>query len=115
MAQPTKQVIPSRYSVTPIKFAFTAGVTSAGQATTWTAGDVLIAHNSHETDPFTVQMVSNPKYKRGADTVAAFSLAAGEYCVLPRFPAQDDDDPITVIVENVAVKIARLGTAADPS
>jgi hypothetical protein len=115
MAQPTKQVIPSRYSTTPVKFAWTAGVTSAGQATTWTAGDVLLAWNSDGSNPYTVEMTSNPKYKRGEDEVAAFTLAAGEFCVLPRFPAQDNDDPITVIVENAAVKIARIGTAADPA
>lgn len=115
MAQPTKKVIPNRYSVTPEKFAWTAGVTSAGQATTWTRGDILLAWNTDESNPYTVQMVSNPKYKRGSDTVAAFTLAAGEFCVLPRFPVQDDDGPITVIVSNVAVKLARIGTVADPS
>lgn len=115
MAQPTKQVIPTRYSVTPIKFTFTAGVTGGGQATDWTAGDILIAYNSSADTSYTVQMVSNPKYKRGSDTVAAFTLAAGEYCIFPRFPVQDDDGPITVIVSNVAVKLARIGTKADPS
>lgn len=115
MAQPTKVVIPNRYSVTPAKFTWTAGVTSAGQATDWTAGDILMAWNTDEALAYTVQMVSNPKYKRGSDTVAAFTLNAGEFCILPRFPVQDDDGPITVIVSNTAVKIARIGTKADPS
>lgn len=115
MAQPTKKVIPNRYSVTPEKFAWTAGVTGGGQTTDWTAGDILLAHNTHGSNAYTVEMTSNPKYKRGTDVVAAFSLAAGEYCVLPRFPVQDDDAPITVIVSNTAVEIARLGTKADPS
>jgi len=114
MAQPTKQVIPSRYSVTPIKFAFTAGVVSPGQVTTWAAGDILVAYNSDGAVAYDVQMVSNPTYKRGSDTVAAFELLAGEYCLLPRFPPQDSGT-ITIIVENVAVKIARVGTAADPA
>lgn len=115
MAQPTKKVIPSRYSTTPEKFAWTAGVTSAGQATTWTAGDILLAWNTDGSNAYTVEMVSNPQYKRASDTIAPFSLAAGEFCVLPRFPAQDADAPITVKVQNAAVKIARIGTAADPS
>lgn len=114
MAQPTKQVIPSRNSVTPVKFAWTAGVTGGGQVTTWTRGDILLAYNSDGSNAYTVQMISKPKSKRGTDTVTAFSLAAGEYCVLPRFPPQDDDT-ITVIVSNAAVKIARIGTQADPS
>lgn len=115
MAQPTKVVIPSRYSTTPLDFTWTAGVTGAGQATTWTAGDILMVWNTDGANAYTVEMVSHPKYKRGTDTIAAYTLAAGDFAVLPRFPVQDDDGPITVIVSNVAVKVARLGTKADPA
>ncbi len=114
MAQPTAKTIPNRYSTTPEKFAWTAGVTSAGQVITWMAGDILLAKNGHATDAKTFTITSNPKARRTASTITAFSLAAGEYAVLPRFGPQDDDT-ITAISESTDVKWARLSTHAQPA
>lgn len=114
MAAPTKKTIPSRYSILPVKFAFTAGVTSAGQVLAWMPGDILLTFNGHATDAKTFTITSNPKSKRAAYTITAFSLAAGEYAVLPRFGPQDDDT-ITAISESTDVKWAHLSTKAQPA
>lgn len=113
MAQPTAKTIPSRYSILPVKFAFTAGTTSA-TLMDWMPGDILIATNAHATDAKTLTVVNNPKNRRATYTITAFSLAAGEYCVLPRFPAQDDDT-LSVTCQSTDIKLARLSTQPQPA
>jgi hypothetical protein len=113
VAIPVQKVIPSRFSTTPIEFAWAAAPTSP-TAITWTPGDVLLAYNSSADTGYTVTIVSNPKFKRASDTITTFSVPFGDYFVFPRFAAQDDDT-LTVSASNAAVLFARLGTRADPS
>lgn len=112
MAQPTAKTVPARSSATPTTFAWTAGTTSP-TLLDWMPGDILLAKNTHATLAKTVTVVSNPKSKRTATTIAAFSIAAGIYVVFPRFPSQDDDT-LSVTCESTDIQLARLSTKAQP-
>jgi len=112
MAQPTAVTIPSRYSVTPATFAFTAG-TVAATLMDWMPGDILIALNTNVAAK-TITIVSNPKNKRSVYNITAYSIAAGAYKVFPRFPPQDDDT-LSVTCESVDILLARLSTAPQPA
>ena len=113
MAQPTAVTIPNRYSIVPVSFAFTAGTTSP-QLVTWMPGDILIVFNAHADTAKTFTIVSNPKYKRGTDTMTTISVPAQGYKVIPRLPVQDDDGQISVTSESTDLKWARLSTKACP-
>jgi hypothetical protein len=113
VAQPTAKTIPHRFSIVPVKFAWTAGTTSA-TLVDWMAGDILLAKNGHATDAKTFTVISKPKSRRADNTITAFSLAAGEYAVLPRFGPQDDE-VVSVVSESTDIKWARLSTQAQPA
>jgi hypothetical protein len=108
MANPTRVVIPSRYSIVPLAFAFTAA-TGTEQSLTWHAGDILIATNAHATDAKTVTVKSNPTAKREEYDITAHSIPAGQYRIFPRFPAQDAG-VLKVTGETTDIKLAQLGT-----
>lgn len=113
MAAPTAKTIPSRNSIVPTKFAWAAiGVSPIDIV--WLPGDIALFWNAHATDPKTFTIVSNPKSKRATDTITAFSLAAGEFAVCPRFGPQDADT-LNVVGSSTDIKMARLSTAAQPS
>lgn len=112
MAVPVAKTIPTRHAILPIKFAFAACTTSA-QDIAWMPGDIALFLNSDASNPYTVTVVSKPKDSRQDLTITAFSLAAGEYCVMPRFGSQDAS-VLSVVASNVAVKMARLSTKAQP-
>lgn len=113
MPAPTAKTIPSRYSTTPEKFTWAAIGTSPIDIT-WLPGDIALFKNDHATDAKTFTVVSNPKAKRASYTVAAFSLAAGEFAVCPRFGPQDNDT-LNVVGSSTDIKMARLSTAPQPS
>lgn len=113
MAQPTAKTIPSRFSILPVKFTWTAGTTGA-TLVDWMPGDIALFKNAHATDAKTFTVLSKPKAKRADYTITAFSLAAGEYAVCPRFGPQDEE-VISVTCESTDIKMARLSTAAQPA
>jgi len=113
VAQPTAKTIPTRNAEDPIKFAFTAGTVSP-TLIDWMPGDILLLTNTHATDAKTFTVISNPKSSRSTLTITAFSLAAGEFAVCPRFGDQDSD-VVSVACQSVDIKIARLSTHAQPS
>lgn len=112
MAAPTAKTIPSRYSILPIKFAW-AAVGATPVDITWLPGDILLVTNSHATDAKTFTIVSKPKAKRATYTITAFSLAAGEYAVCPRFGPQDEE-VLNVVGQSTDILMARLSTAPQP-
>lgn len=113
MAAPTAKTIPSRYSILPVKFAWAAVGTSPIDID-WLPGDILLVKNAHATDAKTFTVVSKPKSKRATYTITAFSLAAGEYAVCPRFGPQDEE-VLSVVGESTDIKMARISTAAQPA
>lgn len=113
MAAPTAKTIPTRHAVLPIKFAWAAIGTSPINID-WMPGDIALFTNTHATDPKTFTIVSNPKDSRSAVTIAAFSLAAGEFAVCPRFGDQDNST-LNVVGSSTDIKMARLSTHAQPT
>lgn len=113
MAQPTAKTIPSRFSIVPVKFAFTAGTTGE-TLVDWMPGDIAIFHNEHASLAKTFTVVSKPKAKRADYTITAFSLAADEYAVCPRFGPQDEE-VLSVTCESTDIKMARISTAPQPA
>lgn len=81
---------------------------------TWLPGDILLVTNSHATVAKTFTIVSKPKTKRASYTITAFSLAAGEYAVCPRFGPQDEE-VLSVVGESTDILMARLSTAPQPA
>lgn len=113
MAAPTAITIPTRNAVLPVKFTWAAIGTSPIDIV-WMPGDIALFWNAHASLAKTFTVVSNPKAKRTALTITAFSLAAGEFAVCPRFGSQDDDT-LRVTGETTDIKMARLSTHAQPS
>lgn len=113
MAQPTAVTIPSRYSIVPVAFTWTAGTTSA-TLMDWLPGDILLAKNTHGSLAKTITIVSKPKNKRQDYTITSHSIAFGTYRIFPRFPPQDDE-VLSVTCESADILLARLSTAPQPT
>lgn len=113
MAVPTAITIPTRNATLPVKFAW-AVIGTSPVTVDWMPGDIALFWNAHASLAKTFTVVSNPKAKRTSLTITAFSLAAGEFAVCPRFGSQDDDE-ITVTGETTDIKMARLSTHAQPA
>lgn len=113
MVQPTAKTIPTRHAILPIKFAWAAGSTSPVNID-WMPGDILLLRNSHASAAKTFTVVSHPKDSRVDLTITAFSLAAGEYAVCPRFGDQDLSS-IALTCETTDIMAARLSTKVQPS
>lgn len=113
MAVPTAVTIPSRFATAGVAVTFAAAPTVA-TAIDWMPGDILVALNSSADTAYTVTITSNPKSRRTATVITAESIAFGAYHIFPRFPPQDDDQ-LTILASNAAIKFARISTKAQPA
>lgn len=113
MAAPTAKTIPTRNAVLPVAFTWAAGPTVADDFD-WMTGDILLAWNTSVDTGYTITVVSKPKSSLTDLTITAFAIAFGVFLVFPRFGPQDEE-VLSVVATNAAVKFARLSTKAQPA
>lgn len=101
--------MPQPYASALLDLSFDAGDASNGNQFSHSGDEIIVAQNSHGSDPFdlTIVSASDPRTGRTGDIV--HEIAAGEFALTQRFPIagwRQSDGMLYIDVENVAILIA---------
>lgn len=101
------------YSAGTADFVWTAGTLTPGVAFVSTGREVVLAWNTDVADPYTITINAVDDETGRAESIAAYSLASGDFAAFGVSLTnsqgwQSVSKTITVLVNNVAVKIAVL-------
>jgi len=110
----TKTTAPGSYPTAGVTVSFQDAAPASDEHFIMEGNDLLIARNTHATDPFTVTITSQPSSRNRSRDITAESLAAGAYKIYGPFTDRDGwsaDGYLQCEASDASIEFAVIKTA----